>query len=45
MRKLAVPYTIKRNGVYYLNLRWQKSFIRWSLSTTDATVAFNVVNE
>jgi hypothetical protein len=33
MRKLSVPYTIVRGGVYYLNLRWNNQFIRQSLAT------------
>lgn len=45
MRKLSVPYTIKRNGVYYLNLRWNNRFIRQSLNTKDPMEAFRKVNQ
>ena len=44
MRKLSVPYTIKRRGVYYLNLRWNNHIIRQSLATKDPMEAFNKVN-
>jgi hypothetical protein len=40
MRKLSVPYTINRRGVYYLNLRWNNQFIRQSLATKDPMEAF-----
>ena len=45
MRKLSVPYTIKRNGIYYLNLRWNNQFIRQSLATKDSMEAFQKVNQ
>ena len=45
MRKLSVPYTIKRNGIYYLNLRWNNQFIRQSLATKDPMEAFQKVNQ
>jgi hypothetical protein len=45
MRKLSVPYTIKRNGIYYLNLRWNSPFIRQSLATKDPMEAFQKVNQ
>ena len=45
MRKLSVPYTIVRGGVYYLNLRWNKQFIRQSLATKDPMEAFQMVNQ
>ena len=45
MRKLLVPYTILRGGVYYLNLRWNKQFIRQSLATKDPMEAFQMVNQ
>ena len=45
MRKLSVPYTIKRRGVYYLNLRWNNQFIRQSLATKDPMEAFEKVSQ
>lgn len=45
MRKLSVPYTIKRRGVYYLNLRWNDQIIRQSLATKDPMEAFKRVNQ
>jgi hypothetical protein len=45
MRKRSVPYTIKRNGIYYLNLRWNNQFIRQSLATKDPMEAFEKVNQ
>ena len=45
MRKLSVPYTIVRGGVYYLNLRWNNQFIRQSLATKDLMEAFQKVNQ
>mgnify|MGYP006180666347 CR=1 FL=1 len=45
MRKLSVPYTINRRGVYYLNLRWNNQFIRQSLATKDPMEAFEKVNQ
>ena len=45
MRKLSVPYTINRRGVYYLNLRWNNQFIRQSLSTKDPMEAFEKVSQ
>ena len=45
MRKLSVPYTIQRNRVYYLNLRWRKRFIRWSLATEDPLIALQKVHQ
>jgi integrase len=45
MRKLSVPYTIVRGGVYYLNLRWNNQFIRQSLATKDPMEAFQKVNQ
>ena len=45
MRKRSVPYTIKRNGIYYLNLRWNNQFIRQSLATKDPMEAFQKVNQ
>ena len=45
MRKLSVPYTIKRNGIYYLNLRWNNQFIRQSLNTKDPMEAVRKVNQ
>ena len=45
MRKLLVPYTIVRGGVYYLNLRWNKQFIRQSLATKDPMEAFQMINQ
>ena len=45
MRKLSVPYTIKRRGVYYLNLRWNDQIIRQSLATKDPMEAFKGVNQ
>jgi integrase len=45
LKKLSVPYTIKRNGVYYLNLRWKNQFIRQSLATKDPMEAFKKVNQ
>ena len=45
MRKLSVPYTINRRGVYYLNLRWNNQFIRQSLATKDPMEAFQKVNQ
>ena len=45
MRKLSVPYTIKRRGVYYLNLRWNNQFIRQSLATKDPMEAFQKVSQ
>ena len=45
MRKLSVPYTINRRGIYYLNLRWNNQFIRQSLATKDPMEAFQKVNQ
>jgi integrase len=45
MRKLSVPYTINRRGVYYLNLRWNNQFIRQSLATKDPMEAFQKVSQ
>jgi integrase len=45
MRKLSVPYTINRRGIYYLNLRWNNQFIRQSLATKDPMEAFEKVNQ
>ena len=45
MRKLSVPYTIVRGGVYYLNLRWNNQFIRQSLATKDPMEAVQKVNQ
>ena len=45
MRKLSVPYTINRRGVYYLNLRWNNQFIRQSLATKDPMEAFEKANQ
>jgi hypothetical protein len=45
MRKLSVPYTFVRGGVYYLNLRWNNQFIRQSLATKDLMEAFQKVNQ
>ena len=45
MRKLSVPYTINRRGVYYLNLRWNNQFIRQSLATKDPIEAFQKVSQ
>jgi len=45
MRKLSVPYTINRRGIYYLNLRWNNQFIRQSLATKDPLEAFQKVNQ
>lgn len=45
MRKLSVPYTIVRGGIYYLNLRWNNQFIRQSLATKDPMEAFQKVNQ
>lgn len=45
MRKRSVPYTIKRNGIYYLNLRWNNQFIRQSLATKDPMEAFEKLNQ
>lgn len=44
MRKLSIPYTIRRNGVYQLNLRWHRQFIRYSLHTRDPYVALGRVS-
>jgi hypothetical protein len=44
LRKLALPYTIRRNGVYQLNLRWHKDFLRYSLATRDPQIALSKVN-
>ena len=44
MRKLSVPYTIRRRGIYYLNLRWNNQFIRQTLATKDPIEAFQKVN-
>ena len=45
MRKLAIPYTIRRQGVYQLNLRWGHQFIRQTLSTRDPLLALSKVNQ
>tara|TARA_B100000780_G_C20921841_1_gene367243 strand:- start:184 stop:666 length:483 start_codon:yes stop_codon:yes gene_type:complete len=45
MRKPSVPYTIKRNGIYYLNVRWNNQFIRQSLAPKDPLEAFQKVNQ
>ena len=45
MRKLSVPYTINRRGIYYLNLRWNNQFIRQSLATKDPMEAFEKVSQ
>ena len=45
MRKLLVPYTINRRGIYYLNLRWNNQFIRQSLATKDPIEAFQKVSQ
>ena len=45
MRKLSVPYTIKRQGVYYLNIRWNDQIIRQSLATKEPMEAFQKVNQ
>ena len=44
MRKLSVPYTINRRGVYYLNLRWNNQFIRQSLAAKGHMEAFEKVS-
>jgi len=44
MRKLSVPWTIKRRGVYYLNLRWSDQIIRQLLATKVPMEAFKRVN-
>ena len=43
--KKAVPYTIKRGGIYYSNLRWNDQIIRQSLATKDPLQAFNRINQ
>ena len=45
MKKLSVPYTIKRRGIYYLNLRWKNTFIRRSLATGNPLEAINLINQ
>jgi hypothetical protein len=45
MRKLSVPYTIRRNGVYYLNIRVNNQFVRQTLATKDPMEAFQKVNQ
>jgi integrase len=45
MRKLSVPYTIRRNGVYYLNIRLNNQFVRQTLATKDPMEAFQKVNQ
>lgn len=45
MGKLSVPNTIKRCGVYYLNLRWNDQIIRQSLATKDPMEAFKRVDQ
>ena len=45
MKKLSVPYTIKRRGIYYLNLRWENTFIRKSLATGNLLEAINLINQ
>jgi hypothetical protein len=45
MRKLSVPYTIRRNGVYYLNIRLNNQFVRQALATKDPMEAFQKVNQ
>ncbi len=45
MKKLSVPYTIKRRGIYYLNLRWENTFIRKSLATGNPLEAINLINQ
>ena len=45
MKKLSVPYTIKRRGIYYLNLRWKNTFIRKSLATGNPLEAINLINQ
>jgi hypothetical protein len=44
LKKLSVPYTIKRRGIYYLNLRWENTFIRKSLATGNPLEAINLIN-
>ena len=45
MRKLAIPYTIQRNGIYYLNVRWKNEIIRQSLATKEPLEALKRVND
>ena len=45
MRKLSVPYTIRRNGVYYLNIRLNNQFVRQTLATKDLMEAFHKANQ
>ena len=45
MKKLSVPYTIKRRGIYYLNLRWKNTFIRKSLATGNPLDAIHLINQ
>ena len=45
MKKLSVPYTIKRRGIYYINLRWKNTFIRKSLATGNPLEAINLINQ
>jgi len=44
LRKLAIPYTIRRQGIYHLNLRWGHQFLRHTLSTRDPLLALSKVN-
>jgi integrase len=39
----TVPHTLLRNGIYWLNLRWNKAHLRFTLRTREPTKAFALV--
>lgn len=44
MAHIKVPHTIRRNGIYYFNLRIDSSFIRISLDTFCSSTALSIVS-
>lgn len=44
MAHIKVPHTIRRNGIYYFNLRLNSSFIRISLDTYCSSTALTIVS-
>lgn len=44
MAHIKVPHTIRRNGIYYFNLRLNSSFIRISLDTFCSSTALTIIS-
>ncbi len=39
----SIPHTIQRNGIYWLNLRWNKTYLRTTLRTREPSKAIQLV--